>query len=530
MAPVQKLPIHITAVDKTKKVFKAVTASLNSVRKAVFSFKASLVAVAGSAGIGLLVKSSLDSIDALGKTATKLGVTTEALARFRFAAKLSGVGVNTTDMAVQRFTRRLAEAANGTGEAKDALKELNLDAKSLQQLPLDKQMLALSDAFAGVENSSDRVRLAFKLFDSEGVSLVSTLQDGSVELKKLLDEADDLGIVLSANAVRGVERANDAIAKLFSGFKGVRDQIVAAFAPALEALADGMTNAIKRIKEDFGGFENFAKIIAITIINFVREAARAVVEFFNMIANKAAFVAKKFDQLGISTGDTEEKLRGLIVDVSVLDPTFDNLIARINGTIDASKELRGQTSGVSNDIGKAKDALSEYADAAKNAELDTRGLALKGIKALEDGLVGLISGTLKAKDAFRSMALSIVQDLIRMQIQRQITGPIAGALDALIPSPTPKAIGGPVQRGQPYMVGERGPELFVPSQAGHITRNKDLAGPGGVQVVNNINISTGVSQTVRAEIMELMPQISESTKAAVLDARRRGGTFSAAFG
>ena len=51
---------------------------------------------------------------------------------------------------------------------------------------------------------------------------------------------------------------------------------------------------------------------------------------------------------------------------------------------------------------------------------------------------------------------------------------------------------------------------------------------GGVNVT--FNISTGVAQTVRAELVSLLPQITEATKNAVVDARRRGGSFSAAFG
>jgi uncharacterized phage protein gp47/JayE len=47
--------------------------------------------------------------------------------------------------------------------------------------------------------------------------------------------------------------------------------------------------------------------------------------------------------------------------------------------------------------------------------------------------------------------------------------------------------------------------------------------------VQNINISTGVSQTVRTEIMSMLPRITEATKAAVADSRRRGGTFAKAF-
>jgi hypothetical protein len=78
------------------------------------------------------------------------------------------------------------------------------------------------------------------------------------------------------------------------------------------------------------------------------------------------------------------------------------------------------------------------------------------------------------------------------------------------------------------MVGERGPELMIPGASGTIIPNNKMGGNGTV-VNQTINVSTGVSQTVRAEIMQLMPQISEGTKAAVLDARRRGGSFASAF-
>jgi|TARA_R110000822_G_scaffold125205_3_gene259805 hypothetical protein len=54
-------------------------------------------------------------------------------------------------------------------------------------------------------------------------------------------------------------------------------------------------------------------------------------------------------------------------------------------------------------------------------------------------------------------------------------------------------------------------------------------GGGGVVVNQTINLSTGVQQTVRAEVMSLAPQIAAQAKAAVLDAKKRGGGFGAAF-
>lgn len=185
----QKINITIAAIDKTKSAFGGISRSIGAVTKAVFSLKTAIVGVVGVGGIGLLVRNSLVATDTLAKTADKLGVTTEALSQLRYAAGLSGVSVQTTDMAIQRFTRRLSEAANGSGEAKDALIELGINAKELTELPLEEQMIALSDAFGDVQGSADQVRLAFKLFDSEGVSFVNILKQGEDGLRGMFDEA-----------------------------------------------------------------------------------------------------------------------------------------------------------------------------------------------------------------------------------------------------------------------------------------------------------------------------------------------------
>ena len=139
------------------------------------------------AGFGLLVKSSLSATDSLAKTASKIGTTTEALSALRYAADITGVATTTMDMALQRFTRRTAEAAKGTGEAKGAIRELGINAQELNRMPLDQRMLVLADAFSGVKSESDRLRLAFKLFDSEGAALVNTLSLGREGLLNCLE-------------------------------------------------------------------------------------------------------------------------------------------------------------------------------------------------------------------------------------------------------------------------------------------------------------------------------------------------------
>ena len=90
------------------------------------------------------------------------------------------------------------------------------------------------------------------------------------------------------------------------------------------------------------------------------------------------------------------------------------------------------------------------------------------------------------------------------------------------------ARGGVATGGNPYLVGEKGPEVFVPSTTGRVVPNDQLGG-GGVVVNQTINVTTGVQQTVRAEIANLLPQISNAAKSAVADARMRGGGFSKAM-
>ena len=89
-------------------------------------------------------------------------------------------------------------------------------------------------------------------------------------------------------------------------------------------------------------------------------------------------------------------------------------------------------------------------------------------------------------------------------------------------------MGGPVTGGQSYLVGENGPEIFTPGASGGITPNNQIQG-SGVVVNQVINVTTGVQQTVRAEIMTLMPQIAGAAKAAVADAKLRGGSYAAAL-
>jgi len=173
--------------------------------------------------------------DQAAKTADKLGVGVEALQEMRYAAELSGVAQSNFDTGLQRLTRRAAEAARGTGEAKDALRELgvvltdgNGRVRASQALLAD-----IADGMARVEDPSRRVALAFKLFDTEGVGMVNMLKNGGAALREMRAEARGLGFVISEADARNSEKFNDEMTRARLVLVGIKNAIGVGLLPMM---------------------------------------------------------------------------------------------------------------------------------------------------------------------------------------------------------------------------------------------------------------------------------------------------------
>lgn len=227
------LKFKITAVDVTQKAFSAVRRSLARVSKALFSFKTSIAAVAGAAGLGLLVKSSLDSIDRISKLSRTLGISVRDLRKLELAADLSGIQIDTLARGVRTLNKGMIDfVRDGTGEALDAFEALGITADDLNGVMGDqfKVLELIADRFENVQNSAERSAIAQQLFGGRASELLLVLEEGSEGLRRISKEAADFGLILSASTARNVEEANDAFTRLGSLFKGLRDTVVGALA------------------------------------------------------------------------------------------------------------------------------------------------------------------------------------------------------------------------------------------------------------------------------------------------------------
>ena len=121
---------------------------------------------------------------------------------------------------------------------------------------------------------------------------------------------------------------------------------------------------------------------------------------------------------------------------------------------------------------------------------------------------------------------AIGQDLVRLVFSNMITQPLAKGIGTILSGM--RAEGGPVNAGGAYVVGEEGPELFVPRSSGSIVPNGAMSSSGGGSggVTGNYNIAAGVS---RAELVPILEQERRRLKAEIPDMVRRGGGYRAAF-
>jgi SLT domain-containing protein len=118
-------------------------------------------------------------------------------------------------------------------------------------------------------------------------------------------------------------------------------------------------------------------------------------------------------------------------------------------------------------------------------------------------------------DSFKNLALSsIFQYAIPMMFGLQ-PGAVSGA----------RATGGRVYGGQSYLVGERGPEILTPDSAATITPRVSNGGGGKTEVTQNINFTTDVKNTVRAEVLNAAPHIVQQALSAMSEHLRRGHRY-----
>ena len=144
--------------------------------------------LAGSLGIALggiftaqQIRNQLAYAGNLQRVAETVAFTAEQVQELRFAAGQLNLEQRTLDMALQRFSRRMGEAAQNTGEALKTVQQYGIAIKNTDGTVRDNIDILKdwAEVIANVDDEQERLRIAFKLFDSEGAPLVRLLAQGA---------------------------------------------------------------------------------------------------------------------------------------------------------------------------------------------------------------------------------------------------------------------------------------------------------------------------------------------------------------
>ena len=140
--------------------------------------------------------------------------------------------------------------------------------------------------------------------------------------------------------------------------------------------------------------------------------------------------------------------------------------------------------------------------------------------AVANSFKGMVTGATSFRDAMKGIIGAVIDELFRLFVVQQMVGVVKGALGSLFGIKVPgRAVGGPVSSNKPYMVGERGPELFVPRGNGTIIPNHNMkggAGAGGINITVDARGSSdpaAVRAQVQQGILEAAPAIIAAAEA-----------------
>jgi len=187
------------------------------------------------------ISGQMDAVDATGKLAERIGITTEALVGLQHAGKLSGVRDLTP--LLERMNKELFDAALKGDATARMLESVGLSAKDLFVAGTEQSIHRIADAIAATEDPALRLRVAMELFGRRaGPAMVNMLAEGSEGLEAMQADAEKLGLTFDHMDFKMIERANDAITRLKEAFVGAARQAAIKLAPAIEILTNKITD------------------------------------------------------------------------------------------------------------------------------------------------------------------------------------------------------------------------------------------------------------------------------------------------
>lgn len=506
------------------------------------------------------------SFSALSKSLAGLGL---GLAALRFATFAARTAMEFEDLRIS------LNQVFGSIEAGEKAFDQVLD--FAQRTPF--QLETVSRAFialkgAGIEPNIKQLQIfadaastttrQVEVFETFIRILQRSVAGGSVGLEEL-NQISDKGIDVFGALNRRLGLSRMEVTAFGATAEGAA-KIMSALTDELEVTFGGaMINKMEALSTKVSNLQIVFKQLSVEIFDFVQPAVKGFVDELTLGLNVATVLLKQLKGTmpepfvgppappDVITTDTRKQLTqeqaAFLVDLEKIIEDAVPELEKLNSQLELTESLRGKLDSkgeellfTDDQINTAKDHLQDLIDELDESvhiseELGQaiQTLSLTFTKDFVDSLLEGESALASFKDFAKNIVSQIIATFMQLAVVNQILNQIFGAgtfstfnfkTGEIVAGNV--ASGGKVQKGKPYMVGERGMEMFVPNSGGTIMNNMNTNNAiGGSTIVVNqsVNFATGVVPTVRAEVTKMMPQIADVTKGAVAEAAMRGGNF-----
>lgn len=205
--------MRLRAQDKSKNAFNSVNKSLNNTQQSMNKIKGALAAAFSVGVIANFTKQTLELADTIGKVADSIGVSTDFLQKYQFAAEQSGLTQQEFNKGIQNFTKMVGQSQLRTSEAGRTLEKLGVQVKNADGSVRSAEEVFV-DLFVALDNVGsqfEKVGILSDLMGRAGAKLAVLGKDGSDAMKALAESATG---VIPEETIRKAEIFNDTMNEL----------------------------------------------------------------------------------------------------------------------------------------------------------------------------------------------------------------------------------------------------------------------------------------------------------------------------
>lgn len=217
-----------------------------------------LLPAAGIAGLGKMVKDSIDLADNLRDLKQQTGLAIGTLTGLSFAAESSGTDLQGVAKGVGQFARFMDAAKEPTSEQGKLLAQLGLKARDPE-----RALSEIADIFARMPDGLEKTNLSMELFGKAGTSMIPMLNGGGQALEEMIRKGKDM-TPFTDEFVEAADRINDRLLELRRRTDGLGLRLAGEMVPGLDQITLAMTAAadeagpLMALLVGFGGFAALA--------------------------------------------------------------------------------------------------------------------------------------------------------------------------------------------------------------------------------------------------------------------------------